>query len=75
MNQTNSIAFMLRYIMENLVDDRTSLSETLDILYNIISQEGLEAISPYTGHPGNLVLPRKQEVAAALNRYRYLKVK
>lgn len=74
-NQTNSIAFMLRYIMENLVDDRTSLSKTLDILYNIISQEGLEAISPYTGHPGNLVLPRKQEVAAALNRYRYLRVK
>ncbi|WP_390890030.1 hypothetical protein, partial [Leptotrichia wadei] len=29
----------------------------------------------YTGHPGNLALPRKQEFCGAVNRYRKLRIK
>ena len=52
-----------------------SLREAIDKIYLKVAKEGLAAISPYTRHPGNLVLPRKYELGAAVNRYRELKVK
>ena len=44
-------------------------------MYDLIDEEGIEAISNFDGHPGNLALPRKQEFIGTLNRYRGLKVK
>ncbi|MCC5911703.1 MAG: ABC-ATPase domain-containing protein [Clostridiaceae bacterium] len=73
--QTNSIAVMLEYMMEHMVDNKKNLKEIIASLYHLIEKSGLDAISPYTGHPGNLALPRKQEVASAISRYRNLKVK
>jgi predicted ABC-class ATPase len=35
-----------------------------------ISQSGLDSLSIYQGHPGEMSLPRAQELAAALNRVR-----
>ena len=43
-------------------------------MYDLIDEEGIEAISNFDGHPGNLAL-RKQEFIGTLNRYRGLKVK
>ncbi|HWO98333.1 MAG TPA: ABC-ATPase domain-containing protein [Bacillus sp. (in: firmicutes)] len=75
-SQTRAIAEMLRYIDKNMLDGRTSLKETLDHLYELIENEGLEAISKYPGkHPGDLALPRKMEAAAAMNRMRTLHIK
>ncbi|NSW90321.1 MAG: ABC-ATPase domain-containing protein [Firmicutes bacterium] len=74
-SQTNCIAVMLMYLIEKILDDRLTLAEALDKLYKVIEQKGLDEISPYTGHPGNLALPRKLELGAAINRYRGLKVK
>jgi len=39
-----------------------------------ISREGLDALGHFRGHPGEMSLPRAQEVAAAVNRYRGLGV-
>ncbi|NLC68009.1 MAG: ABC-ATPase domain-containing protein [Clostridiaceae bacterium] len=74
-SQTNCIAVMLQYMIENILDDRLTLAGALDKLYKFIQDYGLDRISPYKGHPGNLALPRKHELAAAINRYRGLMVK
>lgn len=74
-SQTNCIAAMLDYFRNHLLDDRTDLSRAADRLYERIRSQGIDAVSPYTGHPGNLSLPRKQEFCAAVNRYRGLKIK
>jgi predicted ABC-class ATPase len=40
-----------------------------------VSERGLEALGNFKGHPGELSLPRAQEVAAAINRIRPLQVR
>jgi len=73
-SQTNCIAVMLDYLRKNIFDDKISLSKAVDVLLKRIESAGLDSVSPYTGHPGNLALPRKFEICAAINRYRGLKV-
>lgn len=74
-NQTNSIGFILQYIMKNLVDEKRALSEVVDIVYEDINKHGLDRVSPHAGHPGNMALPRKYEIIGTLNRFRNLKIK
>lgn len=74
-SQTNCIAVMLEYMIKHILDDKLTVSQAVDRLYDRIGKLGLDGISPYTGHPGNLALPRKYELCAALNRYRGLKVR
>lgn len=74
-NQTNAICFMLQYIMERVADDKKTLPEVVEEVYNEVITKGLDVISPYKGHPGNMALPRKYEIAATLNRFRDLKIK
>lgn len=50
------------------------LPDVVDMAYKTIGREGIAILFPYTNRTGNLVLPRKQEVCAALNRYRGLSV-
>ena len=40
-----------------------------------VSERGLDALGNFKGHPGELSLPRAQEVAAAINRIRSLEVR
>jgi predicted ABC-class ATPase len=39
-----------------------------------VSREGLDALGQFGGHPGEMSLPRAQEVTAVLNRFRGLRV-
>lgn len=58
------------------MDGKRTLKEIVDMVFADIEKYGLEVISPFYGkHPGNLALPRPQEVAAGLNRYRGLRVR
>ncbi|CAM4204848.1 ABC-ATPase domain-containing protein [Lacicoccus alkaliphilus] len=74
-SQTNAITAMIEYFKDEVLDDRVTISEAADKIYARIEKGGLDAISPFGGHPGNMALPRKQEFIAAVNRYRGLKVK
>jgi predicted ABC-class ATPase len=38
-----------------------------------VSEKGLDSLGGYRGHPGEMSLPRTQEVAAAINRVRPLR--
>ena len=74
-SQTNCIAVMIDYFKNKVLDEKLTLSQATDRIYEKIEKDGLDSISSYTGHPGNLALPRKQEFCAAVNRYRKLKIK
>lgn len=71
--QTRAIAEIILYLSKNMNLGRASLKETLDQLFSRIEEQGLDVISRYPGkHPGDLALPRKMEVAGAINRMRTL---
>jgi len=74
-SQTNCIAVMVDYFKNKVLDEKLTLSQAADRIYEKIEKEGLDSISSYTGHPGNLALPRKQEFCAVVNRYRKLRIK
>lgn len=74
-SQTNCICVIIEYIAKNFSDNKLTISSVVDKVYETIENKGLDSISTFTGHPGNLALPRKHEIIAALNRFRLLKVK
>ncbi|SFS82866.1 ABC-ATPase domain-containing protein [Marininema halotolerans] len=73
-SQTRSLAELLR-MMSKRVDGEKNLVMLLDELYKEIDEKGLDILSPFQGHPGDFALPRKLEVAGAINRLRTLWVK
>ncbi len=75
-SQTRAIADMILYMSKYRVDNRRTLNEIVDSVYQEIMEKGLEVLSPYFGkHPGDYAMPRKQEVLGAINRLRTLKIK
>jgi hypothetical protein len=74
-SQTNCIAVMIDYFKNKVLNEKLTLSQAADRIYEKIEKDGLDSISSYVGHPGNLALPRKQEFCGAVNRYRKLKMK
>jgi len=74
-SQANCIAMMIDFFQKELLNEQRTLTQAVDQVYDYIDRFGLDAISPYDGHPGNLALPRKQELCAAIDRYRGLKIK
>ena len=74
-SQTNCLAMMLDYMQRHKVNNEQTIVEIVDAVYQLIDEQGLEAMSHHQGHPGNLALPRKQELIGTLNRYRGLHVR
>jgi predicted ABC-class ATPase len=71
--QLRAIAAAIVYAKENYIDEHRTLPEILDRVMADIESEGLDSLS--TLPEGNLVLFRRFELAAALNRLRSLKVR
>ena len=67
--QVNAIAEILKY-MQRYVDGKSTLKAVLGRVMNDIQNRGLDVISPFKGHPGELSLPRAFEIGAAINRLR-----
>jgi predicted ABC-class ATPase len=75
-SQTVAIGHIIKYIKENYSNKKLTLSEIINNVFNDIDLKGIEVISPFAGaHPGDYSIPRKQEVFAAINRLRTLKIK
>lgn len=70
--QTTGIAHAIDWL-EKLLDGSRTLPEALDQLEDAIDAEGLDAIAPYSGHPGLFARPRRHEIMAAVNRFRGLR--
>lgn len=71
-SQTRGIAALLALLKRDYFDGQTTLTEMLTSLYQRIEDQGLNQVVGEKKHLGNLALPRQQELAAALNRYRGL---
>ncbi|MBO9350132.1 MAG: ATPase, partial [Thermomicrobium sp.] len=75
-SQVRAIGLALAYAVEHdIIDGKRALSAILDLVDEVVDREGLDILSPYRGHPGDLARPRRYELAAALNRLRSLEVR
>ena len=77
-SQTRAIAYSVLYASEELMKKNLTLREILNILEQKMDLDDLDWLDPFyrpEEHPGNLARPRRYEIAAAMNRYRPLKVK
>ncbi|WP_010272860.1 ABC-ATPase domain-containing protein [Paenibacillus senegalensis] len=74
-SQTRALAAMLKAVREH-TDGKRTLARIIQLVFAQIEQDGLDGLGEYPGqHPGDLALPRRQELAAAINRLRSLKVR
>jgi len=75
-SQTRTIAEIFRLLKEKGDSGDKPLSELVDEILEMIDSKGLDGVSAFYGkHPGNLAQVRKQEICAAINRYRKLQVR
>ena len=67
--QTAALAYLLRFAIEQVLDGKKSVRQTVKILTGRLDKEGWEPFCP--GYvPCGLARPREQEIFAALNRFR-----
>lgn len=67
--QTVMLAYMMRYIIENMSGRNMTVRETADAVMKLYDKDGFAAFC--TGCvPCGLAVPRKQELYACINRYR-----
>ncbi|WP_158738547.1 ABC-ATPase domain-containing protein [Alteribacillus sp. YIM 98480] len=74
-SQTNAIATMIRHTCAHLGKE-ASIEAILAFLEKEVKEKGLDVVSPFKGkHPGDMAMPRRFEIAAAINRHRNLSIK
>jgi predicted ABC-class ATPase len=69
--QLTSLSYMIKYLKLHSFDSKNTVQESVEKLYEQIDKKGWVA---FVGDsiPGNLCLPRRQELYAAINRCREL---
>lgn len=72
--QTVAIGYFLKYMMEKMTDSKKTMQEIVETLYEQIDKKGLSFVIPKGYSAGFCVMPRKQEVYAAWNRFRGLRL-
>lgn len=76
LGQTRAIGAALMHAAERGYFDGTrTLREVLSLIEADVAASGLDVLSPQDYPSGDYALPRRQEIAAALNRLRMLRVK
>lgn len=67
--QISGLAYLLRYGLEQVIDGKKTVGQTVQILWDLLERKGWE---PFCGTyvPCGLSKPRKQELFACLNRFR-----
>ena len=70
--QIHALCGLLKQSGRKLLDGNRSLKEVVDLLWEQLMQNGVEAAVEGNFPPGNLAMPRKQEIFACLNRCRRL---
>lgn len=69
--QLTALGLMIKSMKLHYFDGKRTLQEAVEVFYEKAQREGFEAFCQ-GDVPGNLILPRKQELYAALNRCRGL---
>lgn len=73
--QTGALAQLLRYTLEQLADGRRTFPQICQQLQTLLDRKGLDGLFGSSLVPGNLAVPRIQEIRCCLNRYRGWKTK
>lgn len=73
--QVTSIGNMMKWAEDKIINNNLTLIEVADRILEEVKEKGLIQMSGMKGGSGSLALPRKQEIMAAFNRYRKLKIK
>lgn len=73
--QVTSIGNMMNWAEDKIINNNLTLIEVTDKILDEVKAKGLLQMSGMKGGSGSLALPRKQEIMAAFNRYRKLKIK
>ena len=68
--QTASLAILLKYAVEHLIDGKKTAAMIVDELNRIYKRDGMSAFMDGRPLSGGYTMPRTQEIAACLNRYR-----
>lgn len=68
--QVTAIGYIMKFAEDKIINNSKNLEEVVDTIVTKIDKDDLISIS----NNGNLAMPRKQEIMAAFNRYRKLKV-
>ena len=71
--QLNALAQLMVYIRRQVADGKTAFPELIGRVQDVLSEDGFEKICGGSYLPGNLAVPRKQEIFACVNRWRELK--
>jgi len=67
--QTNALAHLLRFGLEQVIDGKRSVRQTVQLLADMLDKQGWEPFcSSYI--PCGLAKPRRQEIFACINRFR-----
>ncbi|MEE9248773.1 MAG: ABC-ATPase domain-containing protein [Dehalococcoidia bacterium] len=73
--QVTAIGYALAYGLDRyMASEAVGLRELIDLIERDVKERGLDVLSPMS-HPADLVYFRPQELAAALNRLRTLRVR
>ncbi|MSR92928.1 ABC-ATPase domain-containing protein [Clostridiaceae bacterium 68-1-5] len=72
--QLQALGQILLYMERSVFNGKKSLHQSVEETWAILEREGFSGL---LGHalPGNLAMPRKQEIYACLNRYRPLEIR
>jgi predicted ABC-class ATPase len=76
-SQTRAIGYAILYLKQHFINQNKTIRELLEKLEHRLKKEGLDILNPFNRkgeHPGHFAMPRKHEIAAALNRLRTLQI-
>ncbi len=73
--QTAALGYLIRFAEEKVIDGRKTVQQVADAVMEVAVEKGLMEIVGGTYCPDFLAMPRKQELVAALNRARTLRVR
>jgi predicted ABC-class ATPase len=77
MSQTQAIGHAIHLAAGRFMDGKATLSAVVDEVEALLDREGLDLLDPFhrrEHHPGTYALPRKHEIAAAINRLRTVRM-
>lgn len=70
--QLTCLGYIVKHMEECMMDGKTTIRQLVEQLASDLDKMGLKAVCDESYLPGNLALPRRQEIYACLNRYRRL---
>lgn len=72
--QTAALAYLLKCAQLKMMDGKKEIRQIVDMLNEQLDSKGLESLFEHGDVSSQLARPRKQEIAACINRYRRLRI-